>query len=105
MPTKTTSPSRSSRAATAAIISAGVWVTGGPPSKPIVHARAHPLVRAELLEPTRACHVLGSIRHAVDELLQVPLERRRIARDLLPRDVEGVVPVVVPLRVRRVRAP
>src|SRR6185312_1587084 len=78
IPTKTTSPSRSSRAATEAIISAGVW------SEPIVHSGTHPGLRPQPLEPTGARDVLRPVAHAVHELIEVRAQPDRIARDRLP---------------------
>src|SRR2546430_11935049 len=102
IPTNTTSPSISSRAATLAIISSGVQ----PPSEPVVHPGT---VSGFRLEPCGQLRTLlqvpRPIRHAAYAVVEVALERAPIARDRLPRDVEGVVAVVVPLRVRRVCAP
>src|SRR4029077_7520922 len=96
IPTNTTSPSRSSRAATTVIISSGVYA--GPALEPVVHSAGQSFFR---LEPRRQARVLrqipGTIRDAVHELLQVAAELGRIARDRLPRDVEIVVAVVVAL--------
>src|SRR5438445_12161719 len=76
-----------------------------PPSKPIIHPRTHPRVRPQPLEPAAAGDVLRAIPHAVDVLVEIPRQRRRIARDRLPRHVERVVPIVESLRIRWVRAP
>src|SRR5690349_5794496 len=104
IPTNTTSPSRSSRAATTVIISSGVYA--GPALEPVVHSAGRSLFR---LEPRRQARLLrqipGAIRHAVHELVQIVAELDRITRDRFPRDIKIVVAVVVALRVRRVRAP
>src|SRR5213593_3118384 len=98
MPTKTTSPSASSRAATVAIISSGV--EGGAGSEAVVHPARAALLRLEpRLEPRMLLQVRGPIRDAVHELVEVASQRAAIAGDLLPRDVEVVAAVVVPLRV------
>src|SRR5438552_13308339 len=76
-----------------------------PRSKPIIHPRTHPRVRPQPLEPAAAGDVLRAIPHAVDVLVAIPRQRRRIARDRLPRHVERVVPIVEYLRIRWVRAP
>src|SRR5882672_9197740 len=100
IPTNTTSPSASSRAATVAIISSGVK------SEAVVHSGAVLLGRLEpLLEPRLLLHVLRATLHAVHELVEVVRELGTIARDRLPPDIEIVVAVVVALRVRRMRAP
>src|SRR5438034_1038628 len=101
IPTNTTSPSASSRAATLAIISSGVYAA----SEPVIHpgtisrCRVEPCGQAWVL-----LHVARAVRDPVDELVEVPRDAAGIARDRLPRDVEIVVAIVVPLRVRRVRA-
>src|SRR5918992_195637 len=75
MPTKTTSPSRSSRAATVVIISAGVYLI----SVPIVHPRAHPAGRAQALQSSAPLHVLRPVPDAEHELIEIALERRAVA--------------------------
>src|SRR5262245_16972427 len=100
MPTNTTSPSTSSRAATVAIISSGVK------SEAVVHSRAELLPRPEpLRQPRLLLHVLRSGLDAVDEFVQVVFDLRPLFRDCFPAHVEVVVPVVVALRIRRMRAP
>src|SRR2546421_9598016 len=102
IPTNTTSPSTSSSAATLAIISSGVQ----PPSEPVVHPGTVSGFRFEPCGQLRTfLQVPRPIRHAAYAVVEVALERAPIARDRLPSDVEGVVAVVVPLRVRRVCAP
>src|SRR2546423_12208894 len=102
IPTNTTSPSTSSRAATLAIISSGVQ----PPSEPVVHPGTVSGFRFEPCGQLRTfLQVPRPIRHAAYAVVEVALERAPIARDRLPSDVEGVVAVVVPLRVRRACAP
>src|SRR2546421_1360478 len=102
IPTNTTSPSTSSRAATLAIISSGVQA----PSEPVVHPGTVSGFRLEPCGQLRTLlQVRRPIRHAAYAVVEVALERVAIARDRLPSDVEGVVEVVVPLRVRRVCAP
>src|SRR5690349_7417204 len=94
MPTKTTSPSRSSRAAAATIRSDGVAAPDSG-SVTIVHRRRETLRRGEPGEP--AAHlpdIGGPIGDAVDPLLEPGLELRRVLRDLAPGDIEVVVPVV-----------
>src|SRR5256885_4005777 len=101
-PTNTTSPSTSSRAATLAIISSGVQA----PSEPVVHPGTVSGFRLGPCGQLRTfLQVRRPIRHAAYAVVEVALERVAIARDRLPSDVEGVVAVVVPLRVRRVCAP
>src|SRR5213594_578442 len=102
MPTKTTSPSRSSRAATAAIISSGVYAG----LEAVVDSARESLFR---LEPGRQVrlflHVAGAVGHAVHELLEVARELIGIARDAFPGDVKIVVAVVIALRIGGVRPP
>src|SRR5690242_10152228 len=94
IPTNTTSPSRSSRAATTVIISSGVYA--GPALEPVVHSAGQSLFR---LEPRGEARLLRqipcSIRHAVHEFVQIAAQLGRIARDRFPRDVEIIVAVVV----------
>src|SRR3989475_2811074 len=102
IPTNTTSPSTSSRAATLAIISSGVQA----PSEPVIHPGTVSGFRREPCDQLRTFfQVPRPIRHAAYEVVEVALERVAIARDPFPRNVEIVVAVVVPLCVRRVRAP
>src|SRR2546430_8316664 len=102
IPTNTTSPSTSSRAATLAIISSGVYA----PSEPVIHPGT---VSGFRLEPGGQLWTFLEIRrpigHAAHAVVEVALQRALITRDRFPRHVELVVAVVVPLRVRRVRAP
>src|SRR2546430_455326 len=102
IPTNTTSPSTSSRAATLAIISSAVYA----PSEPVIHPGAAPFLR---LEPRGQIRLFLQVRrpigHAAHEVVEVAFERIPIAGARFPRHVETVVAVVVPLRVRRVRAP
>src|SRR5204863_2687102 len=100
MPTNTTSPSRSSRAATAAIISSGVYA-----SEAVIHPRREALFRLEPCDLRLFLQVGGAIGNAVHEFVEVALEPARITRDALPSDVEVVIAVVVPLRVGGMRAP
>src|SRR2546428_902281 len=95
MPTNTTSPSASSRAATAAIISSGVY-----PSVPVVHPGAHAFFRLEPRDLRLFFEVRRAVRHAVDELVQVARQPIGRAGDVLPCDVEVVIAVVVALAVR-----
>src|SRR5256885_1810043 len=95
MPTNTTSPSWSSRAATAAIISSGVW-----PSVPVVHPGAQAFFRLEPRDARLFFQVRGAVGDAVHKLVEVTREPDGIARNGLPGDVELVVAVVVALRVR-----
>src|SRR2546428_5798261 len=104
MPTKTTSPSASSRAATVAIISSGVW--GGAVSEAVVHPARAALLRLEpRRQPRMLLEVRGPIRDAVHELVEIAAQLAGIAGDPLPRDVEVVVAVVVALRVGGMRTP
>src|SRR2546421_6997228 len=102
IPTNTTSPSTSSRAATLAIISSGVYA----PSEPVIHPGT---VSGFRLEPCGQLRTFLQVRlpmgHAAHEVVEVALQRVPVARDRFPRDVEIIVAIVVPLRVRRVRAP
>src|SRR5256885_3205043 len=102
IPTNTTSPSTSSRAATLAIISSGVYA----PSEPVIHPGT---VSGFRLEPGGQLWTFLEIRrpigHSAHAVVAVALQRALITRDRFPRHVELVVAVVVPLRVRRVRAP
>src|SRR5215471_3601262 len=98
MPTNTTSPSRSSRAATAVIISSALYGA----SVAIVHAGGHVAARLEPRGELRLLrHVLRAIAHAEHDIAQIRVGRGRIARDRFPSDVEIVVAVVVALRVAR----
>src|ERR1700689_349509 len=102
MPTKTTSPSRSSRAAATAIISRGEY------SISIVDAGGPPLARPESIDETGLAgsgQVRRTVGYAVHVLIEIAPERGGIARDGLPPDVELVVPIVVPLGIRGVGAP
>src|SRR2546426_11538613 len=102
MPTNTTSPSTSSRAATAAIISAGVYAG----SKAVVHPARVAFLRLEPGDQRRLFrHVRRAVGDAADVLLEVALEPPGIARDPLPRHVEIVLAVGLALGLRRVRAP
>src|SRR5438093_11897766 len=100
MPTNTTSPSRSSRAATAAIISSGVYA-----SEAVIHPRREALFRLEPCDLRLFLQVGGAIGDAVHEVVEVARELVGVARDALPRDIEIVVAVVVALRVGGMRAP
>src|SRR5262249_42706255 len=100
MPTNTTSPSFRQRAAVTAIISFGVY------SEPIIDAWRHARRRTEaVLESRLRREIRSAVAHAVDELVEVPRELLGAARDRLPVDVELVVPVVIALGIRRMRAP
>src|SRR5437879_10484321 len=102
IPTNTTSPSTSSRAATLAIISSGVYA----PSEPVIHPGT---VSGFRLEPGGQLRTFLQVRrpigHGAHKFVEVALPAHPVARDRFPRDVEIVVAIVVPLRVRRVRAP
>src|SRR5947199_1559846 len=100
MPTNTTSPSRSSRAATAAIISSGVYA-----SEAVIHPRREAFFRLKPCDLRLFLQVGGAVGNAVHEFVQVALEPARITRDALPGDVEVVVAVVIPLRVGVMRVP
>src|SRR5687768_3449375 len=81
MPTKTVSPSSSSRAAATAMSSALV----APASIPIVHPDAELLARAQPIElPAALLDVLGAIVNPANPLVQVSLERGRISRHRFP---------------------
>src|SRR6266568_5743131 len=96
IPTNTTSPSASSRAATLAIISSGVYAA----SEPVIHPGTKSCFGFESCGQSWVfVQVRRPIRHAAHAVLEVALERVRIARDRLPRDVEIVFAIVVPLRV------
>src|SRR6266540_6655001 len=101
IPTNTTSPSRSSRAATTAIISSGEYGVEGRGSEAVVHSGGDLCLR---LESRRQAWMLfqvrRSIRDSVHKLIQVRLELVRLARDRFPAHVEVVVAIVVALRVR-----
>src|SRR5579872_1053086 len=100
MPTNTTSPFASARAAVTAIISFGVY------SEPIVHAGRHPSRRTQSVCKTRLRRdIRCTIADAVHELIEIARQPLGVARDRLPLDVERIVAVVVPVRVRWVRAP
>src|SRR2546422_507061 len=100
MPTNTTSPSRSSRAATAAIISSGVYAG----LEAVVDSARESLFRLEPCRQVRLfLHVAGAVGHAVHELLEVARELIGIARDAFPGDVKIVVAVVIALRIGGVR--
>src|SRR5579864_5292794 len=89
IPTKTTSPSCSARAATAAIISFGVY------SVAIIDSAAWALRRLQpLREPGLPREISCPIRDSVDILVEILLELRGIARDRLPIDVESIIAVV-----------
>src|SRR6266699_1227466 len=113
MPTKTMSPSRSSAAA-AHIIT----VFSAAPSAPvrfrfsavaliaIVHAGTQSLLGDESRrEAGMFGEIFAPIADAEHEFVEISLEPPRVLRDFFPADVELVVAVIVPLRVRRVRAP
>src|SRR6266403_5589530 len=102
IPTNTTSPSDSSRAATAAIISSGVYAG----LETVVDSAGESLFRLEPRGQLRLSrHVAGAVGDGVHELVEVAGQLVGIARDSLPRDVEIVVAVVIALRVRGVCAP
>src|SRR6266568_477111 len=114
MPTKTTSWSRSSAAATHTIRSAFsapafgrvgcLFSASG--SIAIVHAGAQSLLGGESIrEPGNLRQIFTPIADAEDEVVEVLIEPRRVRRDVFPGDIELVVAVVVALRVRRMRAP
>src|SRR2546426_4440442 len=88
IPTNTTSPSASSRAATVAIISSGVK------SEAVVYSGAVLLRRLEPLhQPGLFLHVLDAVTHAIHEFIQIARQLRAVARDRFPADVELVVAV------------
>src|SRR5258708_26710572 len=91
IPTKTTSPSRSWRAADTAINSLGVY------SVPVIHSRGDAIVRSQpLLQPRVCLEIRRTVRDAVDVPVEVRRETSRVARDRLPCDVEVIVAIVVP---------
>src|SRR5215469_15624609 len=103
IPTKTTSPSRSSFAARTAMSSEFVYVSA---SEAVVDSFAKAWFRFQAFAQTwHLVHVGGAIGNAVDELIEPRLQSRVVARHFIPRDVEVVVAIVVALRVRRMRAP
>src|SRR5512139_3920833 len=82
IPTNTTSPSRSSRAAVATIISLGEY------SVAIGDFTAHRRPCRQPLDQRRLSpQVLGAIGDAVDPVVEVRLQPRRVSRDVVPRDV------------------
>src|SRR5665213_4283305 len=102
IPTKTISPSRSSRAATTVIISSAEYFL----SVAVVHSLAHHRARGEPIgESGMLREIAGAILHAVYEFVEIPPQRLLVPRHVLPREVELVVAIVVSLRIRRVRAP
>src|SRR5450432_3088228 len=102
IPTKTISPSRSSRAATTVIISSAEYFI----SVAVVHPRADLSARGEPLgESGMLREIAGAILHAKHEVVEVLTKRLLVPRHILPRDVEIVVAIVVSLRIRRMRAP
>src|SRR6266853_2172821 len=102
IPTNTTSPSDSSRAATAAIISSGVYAG----LETVVDSARESLFRFEPCGQLRLFrHVAGPVGEGVHELVEVARELVGIARDALPRDVEIVVAVVIALCLGGVCAP
>src|SRR3989440_10575313 len=92
IPTNTTSPSRSSRAATVAIISSSLYA-----SEPVVHSGAELRAGFESGQLRLLLDVCGAIAHTVDELVEIPRQRAGFAGDCLPSDIEVVVAVVVSL--------
>src|SRR5437899_10137100 len=99
MPTNTTSPSASSRAATAAIISLGVYAG----SETVVHSARVARLRLEPCgQPRLFGHVRRAVGEAADVFLQVALEPPGIARDPLSRLSEVVVTILIKLRLHRV---
>src|SRR6267143_4050594 len=102
IPTNTTSPSRSSRAATTAIISSGEYGVEGRGSEAVVHSGGDLGLGLESRQQARMLFEIGrSIRDSVHELIEVRLEFGRLARDRFPSHVEVVVAIVIALRVRR----
>src|SRR5512134_3344916 len=100
MPTNTTSPSRSSRAAATTIISLGEY------SVAIRDFAAHGRLRREASGQRRLpSQVFGAIGDAVHPLVEIRLQPRRVSRDVVPRHVKLVVAIVVSLRIGRMRAP
>src|SRR5689334_11700411 len=78
IPTKTTSPSRSSRAATTVIISSGVYA--GAALEAVVHSSGQALFCLEACGQTRLLRdVPGAIGDAVDEFVQIAGELVGIA--------------------------
>src|SRR6476620_5480754 len=76
MPTNTISPSRSSRAATTVIISSAEYCI----SVAVIHSPAHHGARGEPLgEPGMQGEVAGPILDAHHELVEILLQRSRIA--------------------------
>src|SRR5215471_11419758 len=85
IPTKTTSPSRSSLAARTAMSSEFVYVS---PSEAVVDSFAKAWLRLEALAQTgHIVHVRGAIGDAVDEFVEPRLQPRVVARHLIPGDV------------------
>src|SRR5256712_13150330 len=102
MPTNTTSPSASSRAATAAIISAGVYAG----LEAVVHPARVAFLRLEPGDQRRLFrHVRRAVGDAADVLLEVTLEPPGVPRDPLPPHLEIGAAAVIPLAVERARAP
>src|SRR6266513_4909282 len=100
IPTNTTSPSASSRAATVAMISSGEKSVAVIDSGAELRSGPEPLQQPRLFR-----HVLEAILYAVDKLIEIVRQFGLVARDRFPADVEIVIAVVVPLSVRRMRAP
>src|SRR5687767_10103698 len=97
MPTKTTSPSRSSRAAAVTISSLGVMsITRR--SIAVVDGARRPRRGAQAGQPLpHPGRVLGAAGDAIDPLVQPARQRPLVLGDLAPAEVEVVVPVVVAL--------
>src|ERR1022692_936366 len=102
MPTNTTSPSLSSRAARTAINSLSVYAAA---SEAIVDSLADARLGGQPLDCRRSqfVEILGPAGDAVDPLEQPCVHALRIARDLIPAHIEVVVAIVIALRVRRMR--
>src|ERR1700694_2874422 len=104
MPTKTTSPSRSSWAARTAMSSLFVYAAA---LETVVHPRTDKRLRAQAFAPviTQLFHVAGAVRDTKDKIVQPRGERRLVTRNVFPVDIEVVVAIVVALCIRRMRTP
>src|ERR1700687_1070702 len=104
MPTKTTSPSRSSCAARTAINSLFVYPAA---SETVVHPRADKRLRTQAFAPviTQLFHVFSAVGDTMDKIIQPSGKCRLVARNVFPVDIEVVVAIVVALCIRRMRTP
>src|SRR5438477_9906799 len=84
IPTKTTSPSRSSLAAAQIMASVS-----------IIDARTHPTIRREAFDQSRILgEVLRAIPNIVHVFVEIALQSIASARDAFPRDVEVIVAIL-----------